>query len=383
MMVSHFVLSGFFGLAKRISQKLVLDNDQLQGLLVQFSLNFKYLKATNFSKKFLKIIENKIDQMIIKELKLSKIHSFTFVVREPIVIVVALVLIYWQVGLQKEQVGSILLSILLFYRALTGLNFAQEHYNHFLAVSGSLENIQTQMDSFKESNENLQLQPNPTLIPNSDFIQAKNLSFQFEEDTWLLDKVNFVIHQHQTIAFKGETGSGKSTLVNMICGLLTPTSGELLIQGIPVQRLDLGEWRKKIAYVTQEPIVFNDTLFNNVTLWAAESQENVVKFWDVLKKAQLYDWAEKMGKDAPLGAFGTNISGGQRQRLTIARELYKDFDLIIFDEATSALDEETESALYHSLLDLKGKRTIVIISHRPKMLELADRVYALENGQLI
>ena len=379
--ISHWLLGTFFKLAKKISGTLVSENDELQGLLLQFYNAYKYLKSTATTRSFLQLIERRINQLVHQERRLGRIQSLTLTIREPLMIGIALVIIYWQVVVLQNEVASILVSILLFYRGLTAMNLAQFHYNHYLAGVGSLSNVQEQIKGLASQNE-IRVEEN-AFKGGQIRLKAVDLTFGFGSKPVLLDQINFTIQPYETIAIVGETGSGKTTLVNIITGLLTPISGAILVNGQSLTTIDMQTWRSRIAYITQEPIIFNDTLFNNISFWDAPTSHNLDRFWKIMEQVKMLEWAKSNGADIKLGAYGINISGGQRQRLAIARELYKEFDLIIFDEATSALDEATEITIQENLQFLKGQCTQIIIAHKPSTIANSDRIFKIENQKII
>jgi subfamily B ATP-binding cassette protein MsbA len=182
----------------------------------------------------------------------------------------------------------------------------------------------------------------------------------------------------------GESGSGKTTLVNILTGLLQPTGGKLLVDGVDLERYNKETFQRRIGYITQEPVIFNDSIFNNVTFWDEPTEANQRRFIDALQKASIYDMvmAQPLKGDALLGNNGINVSGGQKQRLSIARELYKEVDFLFMDEATSALDSETEKEIQENIEKLKGQYTIVIIAHRLSTIKDADRIVLLNRGEI-
>ena len=183
----------------------------------------------------------------------------------------------------------------------------------------------------------------------------------------------------------GESGAGKTTLANVICGLLPPNKGEVVTNNQLIYNSNLDSFRSKVGYITQEPVIFDDTIFNNVTFWAEKTPENLEKFHNAMNMVSMKSFVENLDRqeDTPLGNNGVLISGGQKQRISIARELYKDIDLLIMDEATSALDSETEKYIKDNIDLLHGKFTIVIIAHRLSTIKNVDRVYLLEKGEIL
>ena len=147
----------------------------------------------------------------------------------------------------------------------------------------------------------------------------------------------------------------------------------------------LSQYHKKIGYITQESVIFNDTIFNNVTLWAEKNNVNLNRFEKAIKDASLTGFLKDTpgGKEILLGNNGVNLSGGQRQRISIARELFKDIEILILDEATSALDSETEKEIQKNIDALKGKYTVLIVAHRLSTIKNADIIYYLSKGNIV
>ncbi|MCK0205556.1 ATP-binding cassette domain-containing protein [Ornithobacterium rhinotracheale] len=170
-----------------------------------------------------------------------------------------------------------------------------------------------------------------------------------------------------------------------MCGLTKPDSGDIFINNKKLETNHLDSFRKKVGYITQDPVIFDDTIFNNVTFWDEKTPENLKRFWACIELVALTGFMNDLDKkeDSPLGSNGVLVSGGQKQRISIARELYKDIELLIMDEATSALDSETENYIKENIERLQGKYTMVIIAHRLSTIKHADSIYVMEKGEII
>jgi subfamily B ATP-binding cassette protein MsbA len=257
----------------------------------------------------------------------------------------------------------------------------QNTWNFFIGVSGSLENMfdfQKELSSNHEKNGSL----NINKFENS--LTIKNGSFGFRENDPILKNINLEITKNETIAFVGESGSGKSTLVNILSGLYPLDQGNYSIDSQNATNLNMSSFQNRIGYVTQDPVIFNDTIYNNITLWAPKSQISKERIENVLKKASLFDFIKSLPENTEqlLGNNGINLSGGQKQRISIARELYKEIDILILDEATSALDSETEKNIQENIDQLKGNYTILIVAHRLSTIKNADKIVFMENGHI-
>ena len=276
--------------------------------------------------------------------------------------------------------GAILISLLFFYRAQSSLMGMQQSWNAFLGVSGSLENMQDFLEELEEAEE---VTGKLNFDKFQSEIKCKGLSFSFGE-TQVLNSIDLDIPINKSIAFVGESGSGKTTLVNVLAGLLEPSGGKVLIDGQSIQSLNKTKYQKRIGYITQEAVIFNDTIYNNISFWAEKTPENLKRFYDVIEQAALTEFLQELPnkEDTLLGNNGINVSGGQKQRISIARELFKDIDILIMDEATSALDSETEKAIQESIEALQGRYTLIIVAHRLATIRNVDKIVFMHKGKI-
>jgi ATP-binding cassette subfamily C protein len=210
-------------------------------------------------------------------------------------------------------------------------------------------------------------------------IELEDVSFVYGENR-VLDRVSIEIPARQLTCLLGESGAGKTTIADLVIGLVQPSEGRVLIDGQPLDMLDLASWRRSIGYVPQESLLLHDTVMHNVTLGASGLDESDVE--QALRSAGAWDFVSRMpeGIRSVVGERGARLSGGQRQRIMIARALAHHPKLLILDEATSALDPETEQAICAILSSLKNQITILAVSHQSALAEIADRVYRLAKG---
>jgi subfamily B ATP-binding cassette protein MsbA len=379
--LSNFLYSVLYSRTKSLSYELVSRNHDFQGMLIQEVAFFKYLKATGKISQYAKNLKDKVYDIENTTKNIGILRSIMGGSREPLMIFIVVAVILIQINLLDGKLGSIIFSLLLFYRGLSAVTLLQSSYNKFLGFSGSLVNIQQFILDLKRHQE-----PNGKAKFDcfKKDITLNKVSYHFNQGENVLNNIDLTIHKNETIAFVGESGSGKSTLLNIISGLLKPKSGTLLIDGIDAKNLNISYYQKRIGYITQEPVVFDDSVFNNVTFWDSKTEENLNKFWKVLQQSNIKTLVEELkdGLDTRLGNNGVSLSGGQKQRISIARELYKDVDFLFMDEATSALDSETERQIQSNIDLLKGKYTIVIIAHRLSTIKNADRVVMMNKGRI-
>ena len=216
-------------------------------------------------------------------------------------------------------------------------------------------------------------------------ISLKNICWRYEggqEDT--IHHLNLTIKKGDAIAFIGESGTGKSTIADIILGLFRPQQGEICVDGIDIKKMP-ERWSKMIGYVPQSVYLLDDTIRNNIAFGIEEDKIDEGKIWEVLEQAQMRSYVEKLpeGLDTMLGERGIRFSGGQRQRIAIARALYFDPDILILDEATSALDNKTEEAVMEAVDMLQGWKTLIIIAHRLSTIKKCNHVYEILDGQAV
>jgi subfamily B ATP-binding cassette protein MsbA len=214
-------------------------------------------------------------------------------------------------------------------------------------------------------------------------IHFEAVSLRYGEDKApAVDALTLQVRAGETVALVGPSGAGKTTLVNLLPRFIEPTAGRITLDGVPLADWDMLALRRQFALVSQDVVLFNDTVAVNVTLGAKMSTEQVR---DALRGANLLDFVDSLpqGLDTPIGHNGSQLSGGQRQRLAIARAIAKDAPVLILDEATSALDSESERAVQDALERLMAGRTTLVIAHRLSTIEHADRVLALDGGRLV
>ena len=222
---------------------------------------------------------------------------------------------------------------------------------------------------------------NPFIGKRGVSVRLEDIQFAYRAGEPVLNGLNLDIKAGERVAFVGASGGGKSTMVQVLLGLYSPDSGNIYFDGVPVEHIGLPVVREHVATVLQHPVLFNDSVRNNLTMGRDVDDE---KLWEALERAQLEDVFRELPKqlDEPLGRQGVRLSGGQRQRLAIARLLLSDPQVVIFDEATSALDTETESRLHLALHDFLRDRTVLIVAHRLSAVKQANRVYVFEDGQV-
>lgn len=218
-------------------------------------------------------------------------------------------------------------------------------------------------------------------------IVINNLSYRYPGDEKLvLKNINLEIKKHQKIAFAGSTGAGKSTLVDIILGLLEPLEGEVKVDGVKIDKGNLRSWQKNIGYVPQDIYLIDDTIIKNIAFGVEEEKINyssVKKAAEIANIDQFIENKLKNGYKTIVGERGVRLSGGQKQRIGFARALYNDPEILVLDEATSSLDSKTQETVMNAVNNIAEVKTMIIIAHRSSTVENCDNIYLIEDGKII
>ena len=300
-------------------------------------------------------------------------------------------LILYFVTSEDQNLGIILPIISVYALAAFKLLPALQHiYVNFSQIKGAMPAFYAIKDDIEGSKRQ------DSFGWDSDSISE---SFNFKKDISLIDvefsypgknssslnHINLYIPINNVVGFVGGSGAGKSTIIDVILGILTPQKGCLAIDGKPVNQENIKSWQKLVGFVPQSIFLSEGTVAENVAFGLPKSKINSKKVVKALKLAHLEETVNKLPKgiDTKIGERGVQLSGGQRQRLGIARALYDDPSVLVFDEATSALDGLTEKFIMESISEFQGKKTIIMIAHRLKTVRGCDCIYHIENGEVI
>jgi len=378
--LTNLLYASLYKKTKGASRKFTKDANSYQGQIIQHVANFKYLRATGLVENYAKKLRKSITNIELSRRKIGILNSIMGAAREPMLIIVIIVVILIQVKLLDGALGGILISLIFFYRALSSVTSLQTSWNKYLSTTGSFENLQDLQKKFDKSQAPIK---NEKLKNFPIYLTLKDVDFYYGE-TQVLKQINLNISPKKTIAFVGESGSGKTTLVNILSGLLPPDKGSFSIGENNADKIDLVSYQKHIGYIAQEPVIFSDSIFNNVTFWSKPTEVNLMRFWKAIAQASLNTFIDDLEakENTQLGNSGINLSGGQRQRIAIARELFKDVEILIMDEATSALDSETERSIQESIDALKGQYTILVVAHRLSTIKNADQIVFMKKGRI-
>lgn len=271
------------------------------------------------------------------------------------------------------------------YKLLPSVNAVYAYMNTIVYNRASLDVVYRDVkeaDALPDESEYVEGEITP--LPLQDKITIQDVSYSYQDaEKSVLEKVSFEIPKGKSVALVGPSGGGKTTTADVIIGLLEPTEGKVLVDGVDI-RDNLPGWKSQIGYIPQTIFLSDDSIRNNIAWGIPEDEIDDEKIWKALEGAQLKEFVESLpdGIKTEVGERGARISGGQRQRIGIARALYRNPEVLVFDEATSALDNETEKEVMKAIDGLQGTKTILMIAHRLSTIENCDAVYRVENGKV-
>ncbi len=268
-------------------------------------------------------------------------------------------------------------------RMLPSFNRISGHLGSIMFFKASVDGVYEDLEEAKRLEQHEKAVDQGIEITLDD-VCVQNVTFAYPSrpEKRILDNVSISIPLNKAVAFVGPSGAGKTTLADIILGVIDPQEGHILVGGVDVIK-NKKNWHKNIGYIPQSTFLIDDTIRANVAFGIEEEEIDDNKVWEALKAAQLYDFVKEQpdGIYSNIGDRGVKISGGQRQRVGIARALYNNPGIIVLDEATSALDNETEKAVMDAIYQLSGKKTMIIIAHRLTTVEHCDIIYEIKDGK--
>lgn len=386
-----FVIA-FFGLFKKLKNKLKsisLDNQKYHGQMIKWiqqSLGaIKDIKTLGKEQFFVgKYYEN-----LIKFASAQKYFNFLqqvprlFIETMVVSIVLLMIILLLSRGMSALAIiTQIAVFAMASFRLMPSMNRMQVALSAMIYYKPSLDIIYKDLKKTvnpevfeEEENKEIDLQYG---------ISVQNVSYKYPNtERMILKRISFDIKYGQSVAFIGQTGAGKTTIVDLILGLLLPTEGKIIVGDVEIHK-NRKNWSTKIGYVPQYIFLVDDSIRNNIIFYNNGVVADDEQLWKAVEQAQLKDFIESLPNrlDTVVGERGIRLSGGQRQRIGIARALYNKPELLVLDEATSSLDNETEKAVIEAIDNLYGKITMIVVAHRLTTIEKCDVIYKLNNGEI-
>lgn len=360
------------------------------GNIIQSIENIKEIKVFNTEKYFIKKNEQYVEALsktekhykTLSTIPKYMIESFTFAS------LAAILCIFVKSGTDIKKFIPILSAFAVAaVKLLPSLNKISSNLSNISYYIPNLNNLasvihEAESDQVKGNTDaNIS---NLHVLHCNNSIELRDISFKYEgSDKYIFNNLNLIFPVNKSVGIIGGSGEGKTTLVDLLTGLLTPNQGSVLCDGINIQE-NYSSWLSLIGYIPQNTILVNDTITSNVAFGVDPAEIDKDRVINALKDAQIYDFVSGMkdGLDTTIGDRGMKLSGGQRQRIGIARALYKNPKILIFDESTSALDNNTEKEVMAAVNALMSNKTIIIISHRLSTLEKCDIIYKVSDGKV-
>ena len=289
-------------------------------------------------------------------------------------LIAVVIFIMWTHNDASRVIPVISMYALALYRILPSVHRMLQNINNIAYTEKTLESVYENLHQPAEHEEAAPLEYERS-------IRLENICFRYITGGTVLNDISFNINKGEKVAIIGESGGGKSTLVDIITGIHKPVSGKLYIDDTVLTGANIRSWRKKIGYIPQSIYLFDGTVAENVS-FGSQPDEEKIKL--ALQKANIWDFlAQKEGIHTRVGDGGIQLSGGQQQRIGIARALYDDPEILVLDEATSSLDTETEKKIMEEIYDVSKSKTLIVIAHRLSTVERCDKKICIEQGKII
>ena len=351
-------------------------------IINQILVSIIEVKLYDKSKYFLNKFKDSITKEFQANLLLDIINKLPKIFIEFFIVFLVCGSIFYALILNLELIALIPIVALYFFAALRiypSLNAII--LNRITLIRGQISLDQIYNETIKKNNEIDSYENDEQQVSFKNTLELKDISFKYKNRNAELKNINLKINRNEIIGIVGKTGSGKSTLIKIIMGLIKPDSGIISIDNKNLELIKKS-WQKKIGYVPQNFAMLDDTIYTNILFGENHDDE---KFKNVIKEASLENLINTLPEkiNTFVGPNAKQISGGQAQRLAIARALYQNPNLLIFDEATNSLDEKTENEIMNNIYNLKKNKTIIIISHKESLLENCDKIFKIEEGKLL
>ena len=369
---------------KKMQKTIVAETTALAGSTTESLRNIELVKSLGLAQQEVGRLNGVTDKILGLELKKVKyLRSLSFIQGTAVnaLRTSILFLMLYLIFRQEITIGQFFSLLIYSFFIFTPLQEMGNVINTYRETEVSLNNFQQILDTPRDPKP-----VDPVSVKDLMTLQFEDVQFQHQSASILaLDKVNFTAARGDTIAFVGPSGAGKSTLVKLLVGLYTPKAGTILYNGIPVNRVDLNELREKIGFVTQDTQLFAGTIRENLLF--VNPQATDAECMDVLNKAAAHSLLARAdrGLNTLIGEGGVKVSGGEKQRLSIARALLRRPQLLVFDEATSSLDSLTEEEISKTIREVASNQEAItiLIAHRLSTIMHADRIHVLERGRIV
>ena len=348
-----------------IKETKILEREDY--FLNQFDYNYKKSASYDRKYRFLQVAPRPIMEMVF------------------VAAILAVIIVKLLDGTQSAYfVSTLSVFAIAAFRLMPSMNRITNYMSVLMFTKGSVEKVYHDLQEVERLEKNKPAVTADVSLELKKEIQIRNLSFRYPDASEnVLENISFTIPKNRSIAFIGPSGAGKTTLADIILGVLEPTEGQICVDGGDIQNC-MSAWHKNIGYIPQSIYLMDASIRENVAFGIPKDQIDETCLRRALEEAQMKEFVDSLpeGLDTVIGESGVRLSGGQRQRIGIARALYNDPDVLVLDEATSALDNETEKAVMDAIDRLAGNKTLIIIAHRLTTITNCDVIYEVKDRQI-
>ncbi len=365
--------------AVTVGSRVAEANEQVQSTVQAGTQGIRDVKLFGLRSEMFSGFQESIRQYADSSIRLSRndyaIENF-YELSAAVTIFILIYVGFTFTGLSLGELGIFLIAMFQLAPKVSSLNskvYKLEGYtSHLVRTQAFLDELEEQQEFDGD-------QP----VSSVSDIEFDDVEFSYTDDEQVLRGISFDVERGEFIAFVGQSGAGKSTIVSLLARMYNPDSGKIRANGVPIEEYDIDDWRERVAVVRQAPYIFNDTLERNVTIGNRKAKHRDVE--RVCEIAKVTEFLDEMpnGYESELGDEGVRLSGGQRQRVALARALLKDADFLVLDEATSDLDSYLEREVQDAIESMDREFGIVAIAHRLSTVKNADTIYTLEDGEII
>ena len=375
------VLRRMVNKSRSSGQEITTTTQDLYSSILQHLDGMKTIKSFGMQDENIRVFSNQTNKVAKNYLKSIQTYADVKLLFDVGTVIVLAIMVIILLEVIKLPTASLFLLIYLFIMMIPQFSIIQNSYQYFITMLPAYNNV---IMLKEQCLENTEVKDIGERVELNNAIELKNVWFSYQSDEYFSMKdLNLKIYAGKTTAIVGLSGAGKSTVADLVMGLIQPNEGEITVDDIPINKNFPGYWKDQIGYVAQETFLFNETIRLNLLL--AQPKANEKDIIDALKLASANEFVSKLpeGLDTVIGDRGVKFSGGERQRLALARALLRKPSLLILDEATSNLDSKNEKKILKAIDDLHGEITILIIAHRLSTIENADYIYLIDEGQIL
>jgi ATP-binding cassette subfamily C protein len=350
--------------------------------IMQHLDGMKTIKSFGMQDENIKVFSDQTNQVMDGYLDAVKTYADVKLLFDVGTVIMLAIIVLTLIQLVKIPIASLFILIYIFVMMIPQFSTIQSSYQYFINSLPAFDNINQLEMQCLQNIDSTESEGDVMVLEN--MINFDHIFFSYRgEDHFKIEDLNLRIPVGETIAITGSSGTGKSTVADLLMGLIQPDSGVIKVDNVPLAQDNLLSWRDRIGYVAQETFLFNETIrFNLLLTQPGAVEEDLI---NSLRLAAAYDFVMELpdGLDTFIGDRGVKLSGGEKQRLALARALLSKPSIIILDEATSNLDSENEKRILNSVENLHGDITILMIAHRLSTIRNADQIYFMENGSIV